>query len=272
MIQIIGRTGMLGSKVLEEANRRSIEVDRGYIDILTVKPEDIKSDIVINCAAITTPTGNDKSKMIQINQNGPRRLAHACDESDSKARMVHISTDAVFNRPGPHSERDYCDPSSSYGRTKMNGEIRNTPHLTVRTSFVGFGRHGILKQLIDTDDIIKASNKFLWSGHIVSVVASIVLDLAIRKDITGLIHVPGEFQTRYQLILRLIDILGIDKSRVCLDDSYITDRRLVSSRWSAIKLQQPPSFEDQLVELYHEYTDLYRYSSRSASTSQRMAP
>lgn len=268
MIQIVGKTGMLGSEILRVALRSNIKVIEDRVDILTVTPDDIKTGIVINCAAITTPNST-KQAMIQINQHGPHRLAHACDEAD--ARLVHISTDAVFNRPGPHSEKDYCDPSSSYGRTKMNGEIRSGKHLTIRTSFVGFGKHGIIKQLIDTNDIIPASDKFLWSGHIVSVVAEIVLNLAQQRNTTGLIHIPGEFQSRYSLLMRLIDIMNINPNRIRRDDNWITDRRLISTRWNAIGLDRPPSFEDQLVELYHEYANFSRGSSWSNGSSQKMA-
>jgi len=267
MIQIIGKTGMLGSEILKKALRRNIKVVESYVDILTVVPDDIKAGIVINCAAITTPN-TSKEMMIQVNQHGPRRLAHACDECGS--RLLHISSDAVFNRPGPHPERDFCDPSSSYGRTKMNGEIRHGKHLTVRTSFVGFGRHGIVEQLMNTDDVIQASDRFLWSGHIVSVIADIVIDLAQNESITGLIHIPGEFQSRYSLLMRLIDIMGISSDRVERNDNWVTDRRLVSTRWNPIGLEQPPTFEDQLVELYHEYANLCRNTSRSNASPQRM--
>ena len=265
MIQIIGRTGMLGSEICKAAKRQNIEVDESYIDITAVYPEDIKAELVINCAAITTPTGPDKSKMIAVNDRGPHGLAHAC--ASRGARILHVSTDAVFNRSGPHTEKDFCDPSSSYGRTKMHGEIRKSPHLTVRTSFVGFGRHGILNQLLYTDDVITASDKFLWSGHTVYTVAEFILNLALREDITGLIHIPGEFQTRYQLVSRLVDVLGLSQDRVYLDNSYVTDRRLVSTRWNPIGLPYPPTFGDQLVELYNEYTTICSYSSRPIASS-----
>ncbi len=269
-IQVIGKTGMLGIEMLKAASREGIQVDESYVDIISVCPEDIKAEIVINCSGIASGP-EDRPKMVAVNQNGPRRLADACVTAG--ARLVHISTDAVFNRVGPHAERDHCDPSSAYGRTKMQGEIRDPPHLTVRTSFVGLGRRGILTQLLQTDDIIPASSKFMWNGHAASTVAQYMLMLALRKDITGLIHIPGEFQTRYQLVLRLINIFDLDLSRVTLDDSYVTDRRLISTRWHAIGLPYPPKFDVQLEELYREYqssANLCSDTSGAEVTSQNM--
>lgn len=268
MIQIIGKTGMLGLEMLKAVDREHIEVSETYVDIISVEPKDICAEIVINCSGIAAGP-EDRQKMISVNQDGPRQLAHACATAGS--RLVHISTDAVFNRKGPHAERDHCDPSSAYGRTKMMGEVRDSPHLTVRTSFIGFGRRGILTQLLQTDDIIQASSKFHWNGHTASVVAQFMLMLALREDITGLIHIPGEFQTRYQLVSRLVNVFGLDHGRIVLDDSYVTDRRLISTRWNAIGLPYPPKFDEQLKELHNEYTNLCSHSGRTITASSTVA-
>lgn len=260
MIQVIGKTGMLGTQVMRIAAARGISVCDNFVDVTSVQPGDIRSDIVINCSG--APPSDDKSKMASINKMGPRNLAAACDEAGS--RLVHISTDAVFNNPGPHSERDHCSPSAAYGRIKMQGEIRHGKHLTIRTSFIGLGQHGIINQLINTNDTIKASSMFLWSGHTSITVANILIDLALDKYITGLIHIPGEFQSRLDLMHRLVKMLDIDADRIIQDDSYVTDRRLISTRWPALFLPMPPTFEEQIDELSNQYRD----TCRAKATSQ----
>ncbi len=260
MIQVIGKTGMLGEQVVSIANDMSISVYDSYVDITSVNVNDIHADIVINCSGISSdPSGKDK--MHSVNQIGPKNLAKACDEVGS--RLVHISTDAVFNNPGPHSERDYCSPSTAYGRTKMKGEIRHNQHLTIRTSFIGIGRRGVVSQLLYTCDPIRASTMFLWSGHTVSTIASVMINLALDKNITGLIHVPGEFQNRYEMLNKLVDLFDLDRNRIIRDDSYITDRRLTSLRWRSIGLPDPPAFEVQLAELSDQYRNTCRPKTAS---------
>lgn len=245
MIQIIGGTGMLGSEVVRLARQWGIPFEDTYVDVVYVEKDQIVASVVVNCSG--APSSGDREKLVNVNQVGPRRIAQKCEEVGS--RLIHVSTDAIFNRSGPHPESHYCDPSSLYGRTKMLGEVKTVPHLTVRTSFVGLGRRGVVAQLLNTSDPILASTKFLWSGHTATTIAEVLLQLSQRPDITGLLHIPGESQSRYELAVRLATAFGVDVERVVQDDSYVTDRRLVSSRWRALDLPALPSFESQVERL-----------------------
>ena len=264
MIQIVGKTGMLGTQVMNIAESIGMSIDNTHIDVVSVRPDDIKADIVINCSGVFSAS-DGRDKLVSVNRFGPKNLAAACDEAG--ARLVHISTDAVFDEPGPHNERDHCSPSTAYGRTKMQGEIKYGPHLTVRASFIGFGRRGIVNQIAYTNDIVSASNMFLWSGHTVYAIADVLITLAVDKGICGLMHIPGEFQTRYELVNKLVDAFDLSRDRIVRDDSYITDRRLVSLRWNAIGLPNPPAFEVQLEQLSNQY----RNTCRPKATSPTVA-
>lgn len=241
---------MLGREIIRYCESQNIEIDNTYVDISSVEPKDIRCGIVINCSG-HAPSIEGRAKMVLVNQIGPKRLADVCDSMGS--RLVHISTDAVFNHNGPHNEMDFCDPSSTYGRTKMIGEVKKHPHLTVRTSFIGIGQRGIVTQITMTKDIIKASEKFLWNGHTAATVAKALVTLALKKDVTGLIHMPGRFYTRYDLVTKLFKLFEEDESRVILDNSYICDRRLISTRWKSIGMEFPQSLDEQLVDLMNTY-------------------
>jgi len=83
-----------------------------------------KPDVIINCAAFTNVDGCEvkEDAAFKANAIGPRNLAIAAKEIGAK--LVHISTDYVFEGNGtrPYLETDEPHPISAYGRTKLAGE------------------------------------------------------------------------------------------------------------------------------------------------------
>ncbi len=82
--------------------------------------------VIINCAAFTAVDACETEKELawQVNSDGPRYLAQAA--SDIDARLIHVSTDYVFDgnkpAPEPYSESDPVNPLSQYGASKLAGE------------------------------------------------------------------------------------------------------------------------------------------------------
>ncbi|MFO7750033.1 MAG: dTDP-4-dehydrorhamnose reductase [Desulfobacteraceae bacterium] len=132
-IVICGGKGQLGSdckRVFQKEHRVNI-LDRPDFDITdkdSVKRTipGLAPDIVINCAAYTNvdQCENDKDAAFDVNANGPKNLARAC--SQVAARLIHLSTDYVFNGekipPDSYREDDVPAPLSVYGHTKLEGE------------------------------------------------------------------------------------------------------------------------------------------------------
>ena len=83
-----------------------------------------KPNLVFNCAAITNVDGCESNEKFayKVNAIGPKNLAVACEKYNS--RLIHVSTDYVFNGNGnhPYVESDMTDPDTAYGRTKLVGE------------------------------------------------------------------------------------------------------------------------------------------------------
>lgn len=124
MLLITGGNGQLGtevSKILPNAIRTDInELD---ITNATAVKEFIrlnKIDTIINCAAYTAVdrAEDNVSLAVKLNIDGPRNLAR------SGAKIIHISTDYVFNGNWykPYTTDDYPSPISVYGKTKLAGE------------------------------------------------------------------------------------------------------------------------------------------------------
>ena len=100
---------------------------------------------VLNAAAFTQVDRCEREPAAAArgNAEGPAALARACREAG--VRLVHVSTDYVFDGSGarPYREEDAPAPRSAYGRTKLEGEravlAASPAFLVVRTSWV-FGR------------------------------------------------------------------------------------------------------------------------------------
>lgn len=79
---------------------------------------------IINCAAYTAVdrAESDDERCMRINRDAVGHLATAAREVS--ARLIHISTDYVFDGRAtrPYREDDPTSPTSVYGRTKLAGE------------------------------------------------------------------------------------------------------------------------------------------------------
>jgi dTDP-4-dehydrorhamnose reductase len=150
---VVGSYGMLGQDLiarLEAEGERVTAVDRDRLDItdpeaaLTAVPG---HDVVANCAAFTAVDAAEEQEgaAFAINAVGAANLARAAGRNG--ARMIHISTDYVFDgvASSPYAEEAPPAPRSAYGRTKAAGEwaVRALApqHFIVRTAWL-YGAHG----------------------------------------------------------------------------------------------------------------------------------
>lgn len=102
-----------------------------------------KIDIIINCAAYTAVdmAEDDFDNCNKINHIAVANLAEAA--ASVNARMIHISTDYVFDgKKGlPYNETDTPNPQTAYGKTKYAGEqelkkFLPKSHVIIRTAWL----------------------------------------------------------------------------------------------------------------------------------------
>ena len=133
-IIVTGCNGQLGRAVNQLYQGREdlslVNTDVGELDITRIDSvmelaRQVQPYAIINCAAHTNvdKCETDYDNAFKINAIGARNLAIASRETGAK--LVHISTDYVFdgkNREMPYVETDAVDPQSAYGSTKLAGE------------------------------------------------------------------------------------------------------------------------------------------------------
>lgn len=80
--------------------------------------------LIVNCAAYTAVDAaeDDEAAAARLNADAVGILARVAKRHD--ARMVHVSTDYVFDGQActPYAEDHPANPQSAYGRTKLAGE------------------------------------------------------------------------------------------------------------------------------------------------------
>lgn len=157
MILVVGAKGMLGKDLMSilPGDVRGVDIDEIDItdpDSVQSVISDLKPDVVVNAAAYTDVDGCEtKSELADaVNGHGVGHLARTT--AITGARLIHISTDYVFDggKGSPYREDDPTGPLSQYGKSKLLGEENarlNPDHLIIRTQWL-YGLHG--KNFVET--------------------------------------------------------------------------------------------------------------------------
>jgi dTDP-4-dehydrorhamnose reductase len=211
---------MLGHDVLragERAGHELVAVDLPEVDItdasgvdgligrLLGEPGGL--DAVVNCAAWTDVDGAESSReqAHAVNADGAGILARSAATAD--VRLLHVSTDYVFDgrapldgdgRPRPYVESDPTGPHTVYGSTKLEGErqvLAASPrHTIARTAWLyGVDGPNFVKTMLrlagERDAVQVVTDQIgspTWSGHL----APALLGL-LERDVAGLVHLTG---------------------------------------------------------------------------------
>ncbi|MCC0641127.1 MULTISPECIES: dTDP-4-dehydrorhamnose reductase [unclassified Clostridioides] len=138
-ILITGSNGQLGRELVNQLESINQSIKQVKYDILPTTRDDLdisnqanvdsfitynKPDVIINCAAYTKVDACEDNieTSYKINSLGARNLAIASKKVNAK--LVHISTDYVFNGISkyPYKEDNKTEPNSIYGKSKLMGE------------------------------------------------------------------------------------------------------------------------------------------------------
>lgn len=141
-----------------------MELDITDIDKVLSTMEEVKPDVIINCAAHTAVDlcESQQDAAYRINAIGPRNLSIAAAKIGAK--LVHVSTDYVFEGNGtkPYMEFDTPNPQGMYGATKLAGEqfVQQfaKDYFIIRTAWLyGDGKNFVktMLRLAETNDTVR---------------------------------------------------------------------------------------------------------------------
>lgn len=192
---------------------------------------DFMPDAVINCAAMTNVDGceTDALTAFKVNAVGVRSLAAACEAVGAK--LVHVSTDYVFDGNGttPYREWDACAPNTVYGKSKRLGEEYALAYCSrsfvVRTSWLyGAGGKNFVKTMqrlgAERDSVTVVSDQRgnpTYAGDL----AHHLLKLAVSEEY-GLYHCTGEGECSwYEFACEIMRLSGLScEVRPCTSAEY----------------------------------------------------
>lgn len=276
-ILVLGVSGMLGNamfRTLSEAGelevwgtvrspgaRKSFDdvlashllpgVDVENADALSDVLNRIRPDVVVNCIGLVKQfaEAGDPLLALPINAMLPHRLARLC--SLLGARLIHISTDCVFNgKRGAYTESDVSDAEDLYGKSKYIGEVDYPHAVTLRTSIIGHelaSHHGLVEWFLAQEGRVNGYTRVRFSGLPTVELSRIVRDFVLpREALRGVYHVASAPIAKYDL-LKLVARVYKKKIEIVPDDSIAIDRTLVADRFREATGYTAPHWEDLVL-------------------------
>ncbi|BCZ47081.1 NAD(P)-dependent oxidoreductase [Clostridium gelidum] len=224
------------SDIIKESEVIALDVDE--LDITNLeqvkkKMNNLKPDVVINCAAATNVDGCESNEdfAFKVNSIGPRNLAIASAEIGAK--LAQVSTDYIFSGASdkPLTEYDLTGPYSVYGKTKLLGEnyVRefSSKYFIVRTAwlygYIGNNFVYTMRKLGKDRQMITVVNDQRGNPTYANDLAYHILKL-IQTEEYGVYHCTGKGEcTWYEFAKMIIELSG-EKCEVkpCTSEEYKT--------------------------------------------------
>jgi dTDP-4-dehydrorhamnose reductase len=228
-IAVTGAGGQLGRE-LQEIARKDDQFEYIFLtrDQLPVQdPQQVehffatsKPDYCVNCAAYTAvdKAESEREQAFLINGKAVGYLGVACRQAGT--RLVHISTDYVFNGNSekPLTEADPTDPLNSYGASKLEGERQALAYeqsIVIRTAWV-YSEYGsnfvktMLRLMKERSSLRVVDDQIGAPTYAADLAAAIVSICRSGRFVPGLYHYSNEGRISwYEFALAIRDLAGL---------------------------------------------------------------
>lgn len=147
LLPMLGRMGQVTGVDRTAGQPGAVVQDLADLHQFEVLLNRIRPDLIVNTAAFTAvdKAEAEHENAFRLNAELPGCLARWC--SGNQRRLLHYSTDYVFDGTGerPYRETDTPNPINAYGESKLAGEraiqASGCQHFIIRTSWV-YSAHG----------------------------------------------------------------------------------------------------------------------------------
>lgn len=274
---ITGALGQLGRefvKFLKNSGEEVLAFGREELDIRDFSKvldtfKRLRPQVVINCSAYNQVDRAEEEfeEALSVNCTGVLNLAIACKET--KALLIHYSTDYVFDgeKQGLYVEDDKPNPLSKYALSKYLGEkeIKTIleDYLIFRTSWVyGEGKQNFLYKLsqwaMKEEYLRIACDEFSVPTSTKTIVEITIR--AFRQGLMGLYHlVNSGYASRYEWAKEYFKLKGIKRF---IYPAYQSEFRLPARRprFSAMSNEKISNLLDITIPYWNE--DLKIFAGR----------
>ncbi|MFH1633615.1 MAG: SDR family oxidoreductase [Chloroflexota bacterium] len=293
-ILITGASGLLGINLALEAagqhtvfgvvNSRGLKTEAFTVlqaDLLEPGAvervlDESQPDWVIHCAALANLEACEKHPALarELNTEVPRNLAAQC--RNGGARLLHVSTDAVFDgKRGGYTEDDSPNPLGVYSRTKLEAEhavAEAYPEAIIaRVNLFGWsltGKRSLAEFFfynLQAGKNLMGFTDVYFSPLLVNDIAHIFIKM-LKKGLGGLYHVvSSESLSKYEFGVAIARKFGLDSELIAprsVSDAGLEAVRSPNLTLKVDKLihalgESPPGISPALERFYTLYQQGY---------------
>ena len=237
IVLVTGANGQLGKSLnrlvdLNKLNQQFVFTTREDLDLSNFKNvrnfiEKKQFDVIINCAAYTfvDKAETEKEEANLLNNLAVKNIAEIA--KDNKIKLIHISTDYVFDglKFESYDETDNTSPLNVYGKSKRDGEnsilsIMDFNATIIRTSWVYslYGNNFVdsILKLCKKNDKLNVVSDQIGSPTNANDLASAVISIINSKIFSETVQLSGIFHysnggecSWYDFAKEIVSISGI---------------------------------------------------------------
>lgn len=260
-ILLLGKNGQLAKvfrEHLEKHDMDFVSLDRHACDVtkrdtVIAAVHEHRPDVIINATGyvlVDKAENEGREEAFAVNAAGVENIVAAA--ADTKARLVHMGTDYVFDgaQRSPYREEDAAHPLNAYGESKLQGDLAALSYpqsLVLRVSWLyGPGENNFVKKFIAFNEG-KAHNKITGDEFAVPTHASTLMNATfalLEKDQSGLFHIrdgapdSGVSRAEYGRAIARLRGMDIDFEEVPMASWNLPAERPLYSVLATEKVQQ----------------------------------